>query len=432
MHLLIPLLAGLATTTTSRIVVAAVQSAAPPSPSCALNPPCPPPAWPPQWNLTLSTLCQPSSDSYFVPPPDKPWGLISLDWSVAEAVWRHNNQNDSTIEGTSIEGCRRIKAVSPLTRCFIYHNNELALQAIESQRAVMYDTLRANWFLQYTVGDVKTGEIYNEPGGPGDQYFWDFRSEELLAYWAGSVVNSTTSSNGLCGGRDCVDGSFADDMVGLPDSNHPNATQRMGLNASEVSAIRIATQLANQAVIDAAVVAGKYVWQAFGNLDGVGEGVTRAACIDFMRARCTPGYATLATTQLHNSSFSLQSIASFLVVRGPIAFLGFGWESDMKDWDPLFRLQVGEPLQTGEAGAVVKWGRDRACSRGRGRTATSRWIAGAGQPWCLTQAGRRGWGDRWMRSVWLHCVCVSAFQRYYQSRSVSSSSSFGLRRRDGC
>ena len=141
------------------------------SPTCALNgQPCPPPRWAPQWNLTLSTVCQPSSSGFFEPPATEPWGLISLDWSVAESVWKQPNQNTSTNEATSIEGCRRIKAASPGTRCFIYHNMELALQCQESQRAVMYNASLADWFLQYTDGaGHKTGAIYNEPANPGDQ-----------------------------------------------------------------------------------------------------------------------------------------------------------------------------------------------------------------------------------------------------------------------
>jgi hypothetical protein len=79
--------------------------------ACALNgTACPVPAWAPQWNLTLSTVCQPSATGYFTPPASQPWGLISLDWSVAESIWKKPNQNDSTVEATSIEGCRMIKA----------------------------------------------------------------------------------------------------------------------------------------------------------------------------------------------------------------------------------------------------------------------------------------------------------------------------------
>ena len=62
-----------------------------PTESCATNgKPCPTPRWAPVWNLTMSTICQPSSAGYFVPPADKPWGLVSLDWSVAKDVWAKN------------------------------------------------------------------------------------------------------------------------------------------------------------------------------------------------------------------------------------------------------------------------------------------------------------------------------------------------------
>lgn len=146
-------------------------SHAQPTESCATNrTPCPPPNWTPIWNLTLSTICQPSSDTFFIPPPDKPWGLVSLDWSVAKSIWSKNGLHNGTIEATSIEGCRRIKSVSPLTKCFIYHNMELALESMESQRLVMYDSSKSNYFLQYTDGaGTRNGTIYNERQTPGDQ-----------------------------------------------------------------------------------------------------------------------------------------------------------------------------------------------------------------------------------------------------------------------
>lgn len=101
------------------------------SPTCSLNGTmCPPPPWAnePQWNLTLSTVCQPSSSGYFVPPVNQPWGFISLDWSVAESIWLNTtDKNSSTCEATSVKGCQLIKQASPGTRCFIYHNMELAL-----------------------------------------------------------------------------------------------------------------------------------------------------------------------------------------------------------------------------------------------------------------------------------------------------------------
>jgi hypothetical protein len=149
--------------------------------SCAVNgTACPLPnaaLWPAQWNLTLSTAVEPGRDvapNYFNFSAQQPWGLVSLDNSAAEQVWGPNNRNrnDTMVEATLSENCRRIKAVSPGTRCLLYHNLELALQSFESQRAVMYDPSFQDWFIQYTDGKGnKNGVTYNEGGDPGDQFF---------------------------------------------------------------------------------------------------------------------------------------------------------------------------------------------------------------------------------------------------------------------
>ena len=95
------------------------------------------------------------------------------------SIWGKNGLMNGTIEATSIEGCRLIKQTSPevrflyeglcarcqqpachphilnitalcnlQTKCFIYHNMELALESMESQRAVMYNASQADFFLQ--------------------------------------------------------------------------------------------------------------------------------------------------------------------------------------------------------------------------------------------------------------------------------------------
>ena len=38
-----------------------------------------------------------------------------------------------------------------------------------------------------------------------------------------------------------------------------------------------------------------------------------------------------------------QTVAAFLISRPPYAYLGWGWESDDKQWNDIFYLQVGEP-----------------------------------------------------------------------------------------
>ena len=168
------------------------------------------------------------------------------------SVWKKPNQSDSTVEATSIEGCRRIKAASPHTRCFIYHNMELALQALESQRLVMYDSLYADWFLQYqTPSGMKNGTIYNEPGGPGDQYFWDFRLEAVREYYKYSVL--TTLSD------DVVDGTFTDDIDGFP-VEHDGGPANINMSQADVRDLQYATQLAHAEMLPEIIARGKYNW----------------------------------------------------------------------------------------------------------------------------------------------------------------------------
>jgi hypothetical protein len=69
-----------------------------------------------------------------------------------------------------------------------------------------------------------------------------------------------------------------------------------------------------------------------------------------------------------------QSIASFLVTRPPIAFLGFGWESDMRNWRSEFLFQVG-PL-------APAWKGRRGCSAARGRTGRRSSTATRGRQSC--------------------------------------------------
>ena len=91
--------------------------APPPVPQIPPPPPFPPPTWKPNWNLTESTTIQPSGNTYFM--PTHPWGLISLDWSVARGIWFANGRNKTNCEEVSANGCRKLKAAGLAAKCFI-------------------------------------------------------------------------------------------------------------------------------------------------------------------------------------------------------------------------------------------------------------------------------------------------------------------------
>lgn len=175
-----------------------------------------------------------------------------------------------------------------------------------------------------------------QPGGPGDQFFWDFRVPDAANYYITSVVSTLTDPS--------VDGTFTDDVTGFP-AEHSKGPANIKMNASDLAELQYATQAAHARLVDALVAAGKYNWQAFGDQDGVGPSVPQGSqCAEFMRARCGASFQDRAITYHFDTSNKIQSLAGFLVVRPPTAYIGFGWESDQRNWDPLFLTDVGTPL----------------------------------------------------------------------------------------
>ncbi len=88
---------------------------------------------------------------------------------------------------------------------------ELALEWLESQRAVMYDADKVDWFLQYKwTGTSGNGTIYGEPRGEGDQNFWNYMNPAAADYYVSSVTGVLVDSDGS------ADGTFTDDVDGLP------------------------------------------------------------------------------------------------------------------------------------------------------------------------------------------------------------------------
>ena len=296
-----------------------------PPPSCASNGlPCPPPNWSPEWNLTRSTAVQPWCRDTFTPA--HPWGLISLAWDCSE---------DGFEEAATVMNCTTLKASGITSRCFMYHNQELSLQWLESQRAAMDDPTRAGWFLRWPNGSLYTEPEKGRPHGGFDaQAFWDFRMAPSAAYFVSSILATMDSP--------AIDGTFADDVNGIPDE-HPLIISRLNLSASDVQDLQYATQATNMALIKATVLAGKYTWQAFGAGDGAKAGPTRENCATWMQEYCAPSRQIEPLLQHHDAVSANQSVAAFLIVRPPNGYLGFGWYSNDANWDPLFLLQAGTP-----------------------------------------------------------------------------------------
>jgi len=338
------------------LLLAAARAGAqqPLSPSCALNGlPCAPPRWAPTWNLTQSTVIEPGHTAgYF--DPGHTFGLVSLDWSVARGTWFSGNTSNTTCEAAHRENCRLLKAAGKVTRCFGYHNTELALEWLESQRAIMRDPRNKDLFLQYQPGNpsgIPPGTVLSLPNTYGDQLFWNHTNTRAQLVFIQALLAVVTAD-------DSLDGSFTDDVDGLP-AEHPTVPAALGMTADDVAALRFATQSMGSALIAALTLNGRYTWQAFGSHDTSSPhaaattrrgrayvGITPATCASFMRTFCAAEYQarpmlmhmSVATPVVANAT-----LAAFLITRPPYGYLGFAWESNDANFTSLFYLSVGEP-----------------------------------------------------------------------------------------
>jgi hypothetical protein len=104
--------------------------------------------------------------------------------------------------------------------------------------------------------------IYNEGIQFGDQYFWDYTNPAAAEYFITSVVASL--------GDPAVDGTFTDDVGGLPEE-HSSVMKRINMTPGQLKKLQEATTATHTKLVAALIKAGKYNWQAFSGGDGTGE-----------------------------------------------------------------------------------------------------------------------------------------------------------------
>lgn len=149
-----------------------------------------------------------------------------------------------------------------------------------------------------------------------------------------------------------------DDLGGLPDE-HAAAPANMNLSAAEVAGIRAATAVAAGAIFEAVLAVGKYIMPAFASAGTV----TPATCQQAMAGRCGSSTWTGSPAIYGVEAGSVnQSLAYFLTTRGPLHYIGWGWESDQRQWLAQFTWRVGEPQ--GECEEVAQGVFSRAWSYG--------------------------------------------------------------------
>ena len=308
------------------------------------------PSFVPQWEVSFrmnrSTVAMPANESgFFDPELAAKFGLVSFDQGNARALWQPSMQRHAfrlpTSEELMVEQCRRVKAINPETKCFVYRNGELALQWLGSEAAQMYNATAAGLFLQ--TGDA----IYNEPSGALDQYFFNFSNTQMRDFWAETVMFGPTA-----GSNPLVDGVFVDDSQSLG-SEHADVVAKCHMNAEAVAQWNA---MAAASYVDSwrrLVGSGRFVWNLFQDPDGneaftTGQAPpnpTRDNCQRWMSTACPKNYDHVALMMSPaGPQTARQSAAAFLILRGAHAFWGMGWNGGGVFYDEyLHQLDPGAP-----------------------------------------------------------------------------------------
>ena len=323
-----------------------------PSPSCMLNGnasldnsttplphPCPlPVGWDVDWSVVNSTALMSTNPTGFH-PVNHTWGWVTLDWQANRHFWLHDDPQRTTCEASSAQNCAQLKREGKVRRCTIYHNMELALEWLESNRKVMDAAhVEKGWFLRYPNGTVYDQRRQPPAGAKGQpmpwlsQWFIDWRNAEAAAYFVGAIVNSTFLPG--------VDGTFTDDSQGVP-REHPTLAGQLGVTNASLAPLEFATQQAGNFLAVALAAAGKTCFDCVGGqvswtgtsgaLSGEGRGfgynqrpppTPVEQCTAWMRNYCAPemqGRGMFLEWDVNNATRHAQTMAAFLVTRPPVA-----------------------------------------------------------------------------------------------------------------
>uniref|UniRef100_A0A7S4IGH6 Uncharacterized protein n=2 Tax=Odontella aurita TaxID=265563 RepID=A0A7S4IGH6_9STRA len=379
--------------------VSATAAARLPSPSCMLNGnasssasatplphPCPlPRGWDVDWSVLNSTALLSTNPEGYYPPKERTWGWVTLDWQANRAEWLVDDDPKNTrCQQVNAANCAALKSEGKVRRCTIYHNLELALEWIESDRAVMDEEhVDAGWFLRYPNGtayDVRRKpppDVHNpnQPLPILSQWFVDWRNRDAAEYFVASILEASSLPG--------VDGTFTDDARGAG-TEHADLGRILRLTDHELREIEFATQQGGNYLATVLAMNGKTCFDCVGGqvswtgaADGVDVDVVGGRggfgynqrppprtqiygvdkCTEWMRNYCAPGMQGRGMFMdwdvRPDATDHEQTMAAFLITRPPVAFIGsymMRGEGEVDPfpphknaWSPLFNLDVGVP-----------------------------------------------------------------------------------------
>ena len=375
------------------------------------------PPWPATYQLGRSTFVYTCSYNRLtdVSPTSiiAKFGLVAFDWSEGKELW--DKQQPMTCEKTLIAQAAALKRSNPRARVLAYRNIVKALPWQATPRAALARADAASWFLGFspavasphsprcdpTFSPPRCSALFHDqvqtPRYPNNskydgtcsqpcdcgpvpcgEYLWRHTEPAVrefivneYALGAGGLASGVLDgfslddgwSNRTNVGSNACDGS----PIGGPSEVDSYCMQDMGLAQADVDAITAGWAETVAAVAAAVNGKGAFLLNQFVTVSTPPPNTSQ--CAAFFCGACGAAGAYLGAAILHQYSEAPgrvfdplpafeQDLATFLLIRGEYAYLGFNWNgcafgdvpggrnNQSWTWPPALDTDVGEPLGT--------------------------------------------------------------------------------------
>ena len=337
------------------------------------------PKWPSTYDMRSSTIIQPCNKSGFLNASlYSQFGVVSVDWSNAKQLWVNPPMS---CEEKLVEQAAALKAARPGVRVMGYRNIVKALPWFTSVRKAMEDPAKQDWFIPFNPRNTTpyhvpqcdnnysppkcsllyhdTWQTPNYPSGDGNcpapacdcgihpcgEYLFNYLNASKNGL-ADFIVNEFILGPTLLGNKN-LSGAYLDDEwynytrfpsgcsgspVGGPTEEETHCLIDIG-HDGDIGYTTAQTDAwcdVRHRAFDAAIAAGGWFWQMF----MVFQTPSAKECAPVLRNLCKSGKSSsyYNSTTMHQLSGDhatlpnlMQDLATFLLLRGDFAFLGFGW-----------------------------------------------------------------------------------------------------------
>ena len=336
------------------------------------------PQWTPTWVQAESTIAMPCNGSGLIRPSTlSQYALVSIDWSNIKNVWVTGKPMDA--ETPLLEQAQLLNNANPKNRVWIYKNIVIAYPWFPSVREKMLDPQYSGWFLRFDNKPPyhvpQCDDNYNPPlcsefwhsqdqtpgyphgdgncpgpcdcgGVPCGFYLFDHRNSSLRAWLIDEYVMGPTGVGARnARGELYISGVYLDDHwsnfsdpvdapdcasspIGGPTEVNSGCVADMGLTQRDTTALADGWRATMLQLQQRLLAANAFSWAYFTEFGSGAPFSSPAQCTSFFKHNATALYGRALVLALgKNTTGSLmRDLATFLLVRGPYAWFGHGWQ----------------------------------------------------------------------------------------------------------